>query len=135
MIPGSRMSMALRASPVSVRSRCLLVSIYQPSDSFQGPWAPISPPVRVRVCDPPLSRVSRYPARFGRRHIRYGSLLGKYYRRGVFDYGRNTDPFVVAGFVLGVSGLPYSRRHAAERHHHRHCPGTRQGCQTIVESS
>jgi len=74
------MSMALRASPVSVHPRCLLVSIYQPSDSFRGPWASISPPVRVRVCDPPLSSLSRHPARFGRRYVRYGSLLGKYLR-------------------------------------------------------
>lgn len=94
-IPGSRMSLALRASPVSVHSQCLIVSIYQPSDLSQGPWTPISPPVRVRVCDPPFPSVSRHPARFGRRYFRYGSLLGKYLppRSGRIDLGRNPDPF------------------------------------------
>jgi hypothetical protein len=137
MIPGSRMSTALRAYPVSVHSQCLLcehVSTILTRSEVLGPPSPpqsgcesVTPRSQAYPDTPPVLDADIFDT------VPFSVSI---YRRGVFDHGRNTDPFVVVGLVLGVSGLPYSRRHASKRHHHPgHCPGSRQGCQAIVESS
>ena len=127
-IPSSRVSMALRASPVSVRSRCLLIIHLTRSEDLGPPSPPqsgcesVTPRSQGYPDTPPVLDADMFDT------VPFSVSV---YRRGVIVNGRNTHPFVVAGLVLGVFGLRHARRH----HHPRHGPGSRQGCQAIVESS